>query len=121
MTAAEELRTAAEKLRDAARRADRESPAPWRLDEDVVRCDDGGIVADASGEPDHDGDLPYIAAMHPGVGAALADWLDAEAAIWDAVQTMTEEYGPKGIKVSFGISTQGQALAVARQILASQP
>ncbi|MEU8469549.1 hypothetical protein AB0F30_16775 [Streptomyces sp. NPDC029006] len=24
----------------------------------------------------------YIAAMHPGVGTALADWLDAEAATW---------------------------------------
>lgn len=45
----------------------------------------------------------YLAAMHPGVGAALADWLDSAAE--DA-----EQIGP-----------DYRALAVARHILGSQP
>lgn len=107
MTPAEELRAAAEKLRHAARRAEHESPSPWRLNGDVVRCADGGIVADASGEPDHDGDLPYIALMHPGLGAALADWLH-DAAVNANVLTWPNQYIE-------------QALVVARVILGSQP
>ncbi|MFG2617774.1 hypothetical protein ACGFXC_09095 [Streptomyces sp. NPDC048507] len=79
MTPAEELFAAAEQLRDAAQRAERESPSPWRLDGDVVRCADGRIVADASCEPDRAGDLSYIAAMQPRVGAALADLLERAA------------------------------------------
>ena len=58
----------------------------------------------------------YAASVHPGVGSALADWLDAEAAIWQAVETVTAEYGPKGLKVTTPLSTHDQALAVARQI-----
>lgn len=48
-------------------------------------------------------DLEYIAAMHPGVGTAIADWLDSAAE--DA-----EQIGP-----------DFRAVAVARHILGSQP
>ncbi|MET7429590.1 hypothetical protein ABZT16_11410 [Streptomyces flaveolus] len=83
MTPAEELTAAAEKLRRYAEAAHRASPAPWTVtDERVVRCADGMIVADRSGtdHPAERADLPYIAAMHPGVGLALADWLEYEIA-----------------------------------------
>lgn len=39
----------------------------------------GGFIRKRSGR-----DLEYIASMHPLVGAALADWLDREAALIDA-------------------------------------
>ncbi|MFE6080008.1 hypothetical protein [Streptomyces virginiae] len=116
MTPADELHAAADKLRTTARDAERESPSPWRLDRDVVRCNDGGIVADASGEPNHAGDLPYIAAMHPGVGAALADWLDAAAVHVRAGYVCCDNGAHRCYE-----SATPQALAVARQILGSQP
>lgn len=78
-TPADELRAAAKLLREDAHRAEVLSPLPWvTTDEHVIRCgnEERGIVADRSSEPHEAGDLPYIAAMHPGVGAALADWLD---------------------------------------------
>ena len=73
------LRAAAEKIRDDAAAAHRASPSPWRItDEHVIRCADGMIVADRSGtdHPAERADLPYIAAMHPGVGAAMAEMFD---------------------------------------------
>jgi hypothetical protein len=79
-TPADELRAAAEMLRRDSEAARCASPPPWTVtDEHVVRCADGMIVADRSGtdHPAERADLPYIAAMHPGVGAALADWLEA--------------------------------------------
>ncbi|MEU5496130.1 hypothetical protein [Streptomyces griseofuscus] len=84
MTPADELRAAATKLRQDAEAAHRASPAPWTVtDERVVRCTDGMIVADRSStdHPAERADLPYIAAMDPTVGLALADWLDFEAAL----------------------------------------
>lgn len=101
---ADELRTAATKLRQAASIAAQLSPPPWVVtDELVIRCSnkERGIVADRSCEPDEAGDLEFIAAMHPGVGAALADWLDDTAVQLDGVP--------------FPV-THPPALAVARQI-----
>lgn len=112
-TPADELRAAAEKLRadaDAARKA---SPPPWTVtDERVVRCADGVIVADRSctDHPAERADLPYIAAMHPGVGAALADWLEATA---DRLAVSTHP--------GWQDTAAPLPLAVARQILGSQP
>lgn len=86
-TPAHEMRQAAGILRRDAEAAHRASPAPWTVtDERVVRCADGMIVADRSGtdHPAERADLPYIAAMHPGVGAALADWLDEAAHRYEA-------------------------------------
>lgn len=111
-TPADELRTAAEVLRRDAEAARRASPPPWTVtDEHVVRCADGMVVADRSGtdHPAERADLPYIAAMHPGVGAALADWLEFEADLIDRVP---------------GAELRGRserALAVVRQITATHP
>jgi len=103
-TPADELRTAAEKLRKLATHPD-VTPGPWL-------CLDGGdrIIHDGPsiefGPADYVVDEPVsnsanvelIAAMHPGVGLALADWLDSAAI--DA-----EQIGP-----------DPHALAVARAI-----
>lgn len=73
------LRRAAAKIRQDAAAARKASPDPWAVtDERVVRCADGMVVADRSSttHPAERADLPFIAAMHPGVGLALADWLD---------------------------------------------
>ncbi|MEZ7005600.1 hypothetical protein [Streptomyces sp. AD55] len=106
MTPADELRAAADKLRHDSAAAHRAPPAPWIVtDENVARCADGMIVADRSGtdHPAERADLPYIAAMDPAVGLALAAWL--EAAAEDARQ----------------IGASPHALAVARQLLGDQP
>lgn len=105
-TPAEELRAAAEKLRQDAEAARLASPLPWFVtDEHVVRCADESIVADRSSttRPQDRADLPYIAAMHPGVGTALAKWLIS----WGGIEL--EEFGP--------LPEDAQhALAVARAI-----
>ncbi len=82
-TPADELRAAAEKLRKLAQAA---TPGPWEYDpepygygDDIyydVDGDNGGWAAHAESQPT----AAYIAAMHPGVGLALAEWLEAEAA-----------------------------------------
>ncbi|MFC9987825.1 hypothetical protein ACFXKV_10175 [Streptomyces globisporus] len=104
---ADQLRAAAEKLREEAARAHRASPGPWSVtDEHVVRCADGMIVADRS-DTDHPAeraDLPYIALMHPGVGLAVARWLES----WAGVDL--SEHGPMPEDAQ-------HALAVARQLL----
>ncbi|MFJ6615432.1 hypothetical protein ACIQPT_34730 [Streptomyces sp. NPDC091289] len=122
---ADQLRAAAEKLREEATRAHRASPSPWAVtDEHVVRCADGMIVADRSGtdHPAERADLPYIALMHPGVGLALADWLDRAAVEHDATV-----HGAAGVWSEPGEErerdawverqTNRHALAVARQLL----
>lgn len=76
------LRRAANVLRRKAKAAHRASPAPWTMTaEHVVRSADGMIVADRSStdHPAERADLPYIEAVHPGVGESLADWLDSAA------------------------------------------
>ncbi|MFC8553362.1 hypothetical protein ACFUMI_38300 [Streptomyces sp. NPDC057273] len=90
-TPAEELRAAAEKLRAAADAAVDASPLPW------------------SAGHDEDAPIPYIAAMHPGVGAALAAWFESVA--FRARHNGSEWVG----------ADLHHALAVARQILGSAP
>ncbi|MFE2384474.1 hypothetical protein [Streptomyces misionensis] len=112
MTPADELRAAATKLRQDAEAAHRASPAPWTVtDELVVRCADGMIVADRSStdHPAERADLPYIAAMDPTVGLALADWLEYEIARLRAtVHTSWQDVAGR------------HALSVARAINAQQ-
>ena len=89
MSAAAELRTAASKLRELAQRA---TPGPWRLGRWAALVADrkhpdrmvgggwddaygGCLVAESLMRPDRE----YFAAMHPLVGAALADLLDSLA------------------------------------------
>lgn len=82
----------ADRLREAARvlreRAEAATPGPW-CDEYSGRT--GPVVMDAESRNalDHVAkcshfrgriDAAYIATMHPGVGLALADWLDYAAA-----------------------------------------
>ncbi|MFZ3473130.1 hypothetical protein ACODT3_10650 [Streptomyces sp. 4.24] len=104
MTAADELRAAAEKLRalSLAAEADVAANPYWRSDL-TARPDwyANGVRNGLGGES---GEL--AAAMHPGVGTALADWLDTAGANADAL-TWPNQFVES-------------ALAVARAILGSQ-
>lgn len=75
---AEKLRAAAERLRQIIHALD-----PWD-DEDSGYCTWGDA---------HRGDdgTAYIAAMHPGVGLAVADWLDDAAAWMDIPRTVNHD------------------------------
>jgi hypothetical protein len=103
-TPAAELRAAAEKLRALGMGAPANNQ-PWGyaegLPSDSVRTATGWEVVYG----DAPGDLRYIAAMHPGVGLALADWLDAHSRIVSAASQTDPES-----------SLVRHALAVARQI-----
>jgi hypothetical protein len=135
VTPASELRTAAAKLRTLL--ADRQlTPGPWlSMDRgDRVLWDGPGAedlppryVVD---EPMSNGaNADWIAAMHPGVGTALADWLEHEAAGHEAVQGVGDvtaelinvqlEQTEYGAQITH--STLPQALAVARAINGDQP
>ncbi|MEV0556280.1 hypothetical protein AB0I27_22860 [Streptomyces sp. NPDC050597] len=92
MSAADELRTAAAKLRALAEASTpgnwwaeelppnehHKHPAHWVKTEyeDGPSLISSQVIADC---PWKQADAAYIATMHPGVGKALADWLDYEA------------------------------------------
>jgi hypothetical protein len=80
MNPADELRAAADKLRKLIQNT---APAPWWGDDlDEVQSPLGQI-ARTLGSGDGKAPYPnsrYIAAMHPGVGTALADWLQTASA-----------------------------------------
>jgi hypothetical protein len=130
MTPDEELRAAAEKLRALAATA---TPGPWTAKPVIY-----GPPEDGWGEPsdweisskdhtvishqmhegggiDHGPNAAFITAMHPGVGAALADWLDFHAAMGERLQSLFGEELPNDDDIKH------PALAVARTILGSQP
>jgi hypothetical protein len=72
-------------------------------------------------------DLEYIAALHPGVGTALADWLDQAAHHYECGIRAADDVfrdDPTG-RDEFLTTGPGapslQALAVARQILGTTP
>lgn len=71
------LRRAATRLREMAEAA---TPGPWTAMGDLF-WPNGGV---AEGDPvcgtNHNPDATLIATMDPGVGLALADWLDS--AVW---------------------------------------
>lgn len=90
---ADRLREAARVLREdseAASRSDAEGPWTWRVTGDkkwaVVMDADGSWMA----QVDDDDRAAYIATMHPGVGLALADWLDNAAANVDFMQAVID-------------------------------
>ncbi|ROQ69201.1 hypothetical protein EDD93_3698 [Streptomyces sp. 840.1] len=58
----------------------------------------------------------YIAAMDPGVGLAVADWLEQEARIWAHTDEQIVKHASEA-QVIAQLSTFDQALAVARQVL----
>jgi hypothetical protein len=112
MSAADELRAAAETLRSLAAPMAEQHPGPWTVHNptgypqavfspatDVILCE----TLDEIDAPKPS--APYIAAMHPGVGAALADWLGYEA---DLLRTSGAGGEARG--------RAEQALAVARAI-----
>jgi hypothetical protein len=84
MTPADELRAAAEKLRTLAAAA---TPGPWHVHlpngypQGIYSEEsDDDLFAEVLDEIDQPKpNAPYIAAMHPGVGTPLADWLDSAA------------------------------------------
>lgn len=106
----DELRAAATKLRTLAEAA---TPGPWQHTgsgpgHEYKGCgtvyttsDDlfGGEIAAPAGDCyprggySPDGDMAYIATMHPGVAVALADWLAAIAATCERRDAVTLEMG----------------------------
>ncbi len=90
MTAADELHAAAERLRRLAGAATA-GPWAWRTDQPgqfqlVHPHQIAGfpvhplnVLKANNAWPPTDADAAYIAAMHPGVGMALAEWLDDTA------------------------------------------
>lgn len=110
MTPAQELREAARLIRERAQAA---SAAPWCVRVLPARTTGtlhpspaqymviaGPVNVANAGEPD----APFIAAMHPGVALALADWLDRTAA--------DDEFGE--------VTGFDEALAVARAYLGTE-
>ncbi|MER5482958.1 hypothetical protein ABT024_07040 [Streptomyces sp. NPDC002812] len=130
MTPAEELRAAAALLRD--RLVSAATEGPWHVTEYDVYTqqsyDFEAGLGTAPGRVDVVGhgyegggfdrlcDAQYVAAMHPGVGAALADWLDAASAHVRAGYVCCDSGADRCYE-----SATPQALAVARTILGSQP
>lgn len=116
------LRSAANRIRklaDAAIGNDQ----PWRyakgLPDDSVRTATGWEVVYGQ-DP---ANLYYIAAMHPGVGTAIAEWLEAAARDYEASVTAADQVfhdDPEG-RWAFTSTGPGapspHALTVARQIL----
>ena len=56
----------------------------------------------------------------PAVALAVADWLDREAEIWEAVLVRAVQYAPK-VEIAIGLSTHEQATAVAAAYLGEEP
>lgn len=116
-TPADELRTAAEKLRETAIAAGGSGWIADHYSEGTIVRPSGSEVslfvlaadgARAVGTPCVTPPIgAHIALMHPGVGLALADWLDKEAAFWQSAVTSD----------AHGHRPTGAALAVARQVL----
>ncbi|WP_435246378.1 hypothetical protein [Streptomyces sp. NRRL F-5630] len=114
MTPAETLTAAAEKLRVLAAEATRgpwwaERPAArWGEDPDHEVAASAGTLATFH-ERGSGLNASYTAAMHPGVGTALADWLDAELRMWAGDEGHDD--------CTTRTCTIVAALAVARQLL----
>lgn len=118
MTPAEELRAAAAKLRGLTTAlgdcrgpwyvVNREQrPYPQRIDNIGVPY----VVASTTTDPSHPPTMAdYIATMHPGVGTALADWLELFA---------NTQFDPEATIQETDRSHE-YALAVARAILGGQ-
>ena len=111
MTPAEELRAAADKLGSLITFLG-DNRGPWKVGtppsgypQSISNVGVPYCVADTHEDPSIPvfTIAPYIATMHPGVGKALVEWL--ESAAEDAVQ----------------IGPDPNAVAVARQLLRSQP
>ena len=113
------LRAAAEKLRDAATNATPDICPEWTANairhvarKAAIDCShDEHQDTPPEWDPHHD--APYFAVMHPGVGAALADWLDHHALAVERLRNLFDGELPAG--------SDRYPLAVARAILQEQP
>jgi hypothetical protein len=132
MNLAEELRTAATTLRDLTQAA---TPGPWRQHD--THLGQYGYAATVLSGEGNDTDLrawlpsmsqepwdevrnvwpdaAYIAAMHPGVGALLAQLLEVEA---DVVAARTAQDGTEDYALDYG---SGHLLDIARLINGTTP
>lgn len=125
-TPSQELRTAATKLRALIDAVPSEhwGDRPWHVEECSEQATEECpcIVTQGEYKPFDQPQVPliqyvadaetvghahYIAAMHPGVGAALADWLEYHAAMSDRLHSLVDGV-PDG--------SEHPALAVARAI-----
>lgn len=125
-TPAAELRQAAQRLRELAAAA---SSSPWEADHSIpyghrVGPADGSDWVAWCGEHGEDTaaeHADYIAALHPGVAIALADWLEQAAKAADAaVIAARNVWGsdePEARDQWIAEMADQHALAVARQIL----
>ena len=120
---AQELRTAAETLRAQAKsapggewyaalaRVPGDPEGDWIVDSpDRLIAGNIGIESDPAAEPR----ARYIATMHPGVGLALARWLDDVAAAWPWDHEPVLDYDGDVIKLEE--SMDSHALKIARLI-----
>lgn len=110
-TPTDELRAAAAKIRALAATA---TNGPWYQagigDEGWTVASPNYFIADTEDSEKGRADADWIAALHPGVGKALADWLDDEA------RRIACASSPAGQEI-----VGRRALAVARAILGGQP
>lgn len=108
------LRRAAKGMRERAEAATVRSPWIRQDYEDHTPCVGTpellGAVADCGEEEDAE----HIASWHPAVALAVADWLDAEAAVWTASSMQPE---PGTVIERREWSSLDQAAAVARAYL----
>lgn len=110
-TAADELRTAAARLRDLTT-ALGDCRGPWYVVNREQRPYPQRI--------DNIG-VPYICAMHPGVGKALADHLEALADLAAAYPEMAHDHDRPACE-DYACDVMGSGIALARQInTGSQP
>lgn len=126
-TPTQTLRRAAEKLRTLANAA---TPGPWTLrtdDFNVAVVGPHSSIYHRDGSPGSHADALYVAALHPGVALALADWLDAEAAVHEAgmqaseaLCVVVEAAGAGEHRVQVHASTLDQAHALTRAILGEE-
>lgn len=63
----------------------------------------------------------HIAAWHPTVALAVADWLDAEADAYEQTALLAEQLGVGALRPQSRRPTLANALAVARAFLGEQP
>jgi hypothetical protein len=84
-------------------------------DADVDR--DGVFAVERNANEQGEHDAEFIALMHPGVGAALADWLDEAARFADLYIGITLTTTGKPPAEADYDSLTRHALAVARQLL----
>lgn len=122
MTDIETLRRAAAHIRDLAALL---PDSPWTSGEDVAVYDsDGDWIAESrlptGNVPMSQAIAAHIAAWHPGVTAAVADWLQSEADLHESAAARVEARAAEGWEVRISATTLPAAVAVARAVLGEQ-